>query len=112
MEQISLGWGTNPLIHMYACMDILTCFLFAGVPLYETSAKKNWHVTDAFEDLLRQMRARYPAVPRKKRRDKTRTGESSGRHESHGHVHHTSNKDAFGGGDGRESPKPDKCIIM
>jgi Ras-related protein Rap-1A len=92
---------------MYGYSDML---LFAGVPLYETSAKKNWHVTDAFEDLLRQMRARYPAVPRKKKRDKTRTGEPSGRHESHGHVHRAS--DAFGGADGRETEKPDKCIIM
>lgn len=91
MMNISLGWG---------------------VPIYETSAKKNWHVTDAFDDLLRQMRARYPAVPRKKKRDKPKSGgESSGRHDSHGHAHHTS-KDGGGGTDGRESPKPDKCVIV
>lgn len=30
------------------------------LPFYETSAKKNWHVAEVFEDLLRQMRTRYP----------------------------------------------------
>ncbi|EPS96726.1 hypothetical protein FOMPIDRAFT_1025304 [Fomitopsis schrenkii] len=30
------------------------------LPFYETSAKRNWHVTDVFEDLVRQMRKRYP----------------------------------------------------
>ncbi|KAK0469951.1 small GTPase superfamily [Desarmillaria tabescens] len=37
-------------------------------PFYETSAKRNWHVSDVFEDLLRQMRNRYPhSIPSKKR---------------------------------------------
>lgn len=39
-----------------------------GVPFYETSAKRNWHVTDVFEDLLREMRRYYPADPLKKRK--------------------------------------------
>lgn len=26
------------------------------LPFYETSAKRNWHIGDAFEDLVRQMR--------------------------------------------------------
>lgn len=30
-----------------------------GLPFYETSAKKNWHVSTVFEDLLHQMRKRY-----------------------------------------------------
>ncbi|CAG8740971.1 2222_t:CDS:1, partial [Acaulospora colombiana] len=30
------------------------------VPIYLVSVKKGWHVSDAFEDLLRQMRIRYP----------------------------------------------------
>jgi len=38
------------------------------LPFYETSAKRNWHVTDVFEDLLRQMRIRYPAEPVKKKK--------------------------------------------
>lgn len=40
-----------------------------NLPFYETSAKRNWHVSDVFEELLRQMRKRYPpepATPRKK----------------------------------------------
>jgi Ras-related protein Rap-1A len=38
------------------------------LPFYETSAKRNWYVTEVFEDLVRQMRARYPAdpIPKKK----------------------------------------------
>lgn len=37
-----------------------------GLPFFETSAKRNWHVTDVFEDLVRQMRTKYPAEsPRK-----------------------------------------------
>ncbi|KAI0059198.1 hypothetical protein BV25DRAFT_1809429 [Artomyces pyxidatus] len=39
-----------------------------GVPFYETSAKRNWNVKDVFEDLVRQMRARYPVEPNKKRK--------------------------------------------
>jgi len=34
-------------------------------PIYETSVKKDWHVKDVFEDLIRQMRLRYPLVPRR-----------------------------------------------
>ncbi|KAJ4495101.1 small GTPase superfamily [Lentinula edodes] len=30
------------------------------LPFYETSSKRNWHISDVFEDLVRQMRARYP----------------------------------------------------
>ncbi|EFI27889.1 rap 1A [Coprinopsis cinerea okayama7 len=30
------------------------------LPFFETSSKKNWHVNEVFEDLLRQMRTRYP----------------------------------------------------
>jgi GTPase SAR1 family protein len=39
-----------------------------ALPFYETSAKKNWHVTEVFEDLLRQMRDRYPPQIEKKKR--------------------------------------------
>lgn len=45
------------------------------VPIYETSAKKNWHVDDVFKDLLQQMVARYPVDTHKKRKKK------------HGHQH-------------------------
>lgn len=44
------------------------------LPFYETSAKRNWHVTEVFEDLLRQMRTRYPTdtqVKQKKRKSCT-----------------------------------------
>jgi len=39
-----------------------------GVPFRKTSAKRNWHVTEVFEDLLRQMRRHYPTDPLKKRK--------------------------------------------
>jgi Ras-related protein Rap-1A len=42
-----------------------------NLPFYETSSKRNWHVNDVFEDLLRQMRQRYPpeaASPRKQKK--------------------------------------------
>ncbi|KAI0049002.1 hypothetical protein FA95DRAFT_1490063 [Auriscalpium vulgare] len=39
-----------------------------GVPFYETSAKRDWNVHDVFEDLVRQMRLRYPTDPHKKRK--------------------------------------------
>lgn len=38
------------------------------LPFYETSAKKGWHVNDVFEDLLRQMRVRYPVSEERKKR--------------------------------------------
>ncbi|KAH8117724.1 small GTPase superfamily [Phellopilus nigrolimitatus] len=38
------------------------------LPFYETSAKKNWHVNDVFEDLVRQMRERYPADTKRRKR--------------------------------------------
>lgn len=42
-----------------------------GLPFYETSAKRNWHVRDVFEELVRQMRVHYPPEsPKKKRRGK------------------------------------------
>lgn len=44
-----------------------------NLPFYETSAKRNWHINDVFEDLLRQMRLRYPpdaAKKQKKKKDK------------------------------------------
>lgn len=40
------------------------------LPFYETSAKKNWHINDVFEDLTRQMRKRFPNEPKQKRRSK------------------------------------------
>jgi putative ribosome biogenesis GTPase RsgA len=43
------------------------------IPVYETSAKRNWDVREAFEDLVRQMRDYYPIEdPRKKKRRKCR----------------------------------------
>ncbi|CAG7852802.1 SubName: Full=Related to KREV-1 novel protein of ras superfamily KREV-1 {ECO:0000313/EMBL:CCA73829.1} [Serendipita indica DSM 11827] len=86
MMNISLGWG---------------------VPIYETSAKKNWHVKDAFEDLVRQMRIRYPNVPRTRRKGSGRSRTESAR--THGHPPAQSSVPY---GDGRESPKPDKCVAM
>jgi len=40
------------------------------IPVYETSAKRNWDVTEAFQGLVRQMLDYYPPDerPRKKRR--------------------------------------------
>ncbi|KAI0259871.1 small GTPase superfamily, partial [Gloeopeniophorella convolvens] len=39
------------------------------IPVYETSAKRNWGVKDAFADLVRQMRLHYPIEsPKKKKR--------------------------------------------
>ncbi|TBU25186.1 ras-domain-containing protein [Dichomitus squalens] len=39
------------------------------VPFYETSAKKGWHVNEAFDHLLASMRKRYPeGDPKSKRR--------------------------------------------
>ncbi|EIW84188.1 hypothetical protein CONPUDRAFT_100023 [Coniophora puteana RWD-64-598 SS2] len=37
-------------------------------PFYETSAKRNWHVTETFEDLVRQMLAKYPHDPKPKKK--------------------------------------------
>ena len=37
------------------------------LPFYETSAKRNWYVSEVFEDLVRQMRARYPSEPTTKK---------------------------------------------
>ena len=38
------------------------------LPFYETSAKRNWHATEVFEELLRQMRTCYPDPLRKKKK--------------------------------------------
>ncbi|KIM22222.1 hypothetical protein M408DRAFT_332999 [Serendipita vermifera MAFF 305830] len=88
MMQISLGWG---------------------VPIYETSAKKNWHVKDAFDDLLRQMRMRYPVQrSSKKKSHKPREQPRHAAGDSHGH----SAPAGAGQPSGRESPRPDKCVAM
>lgn len=44
------------------------------LPFYETSAKRNWHVGDVFEDLLKQMRARYPDEDKRKKKARGSSG--------------------------------------
>ncbi|KAJ7822686.1 small GTPase superfamily [Mycena olivaceomarginata] len=39
-----------------------------NIPFYETSAKHNLNVNDVFEDLLRQIRVRYPPDARRKQK--------------------------------------------
>ncbi|KAL0580002.1 Ras-related protein rsr1 [Marasmius crinis-equi] len=39
-----------------------------NLPFYETSAKRNWHVSEVFEDLLRQLRRTYPTPPTTKKK--------------------------------------------
>lgn len=34
-----------------------------NIPVYEASAKLNLHVNDVFEDLVRQLRLKYPPPP-------------------------------------------------
>ncbi|EEB95200.1 hypothetical protein MPER_05868 [Moniliophthora perniciosa FA553] len=41
-----------------------------GLPFYETSAKRDWQVTEVFQDLLRQMRKKYPKQATTKRPSK------------------------------------------
>ncbi|KAF7312210.1 hypothetical protein MIND_00233900 [Mycena indigotica] len=41
-----------------------------NLPFYETSAKRNWHINEVFEDLLRQMRVRYPPDKKPKKPQK------------------------------------------
>ncbi|GJE85669.1 Ras domain-containing protein [Phanerochaete sordida] len=41
-----------------------------GIPFYETSAKRNWNIQEVFQDLTKQMKARYPDAPPKRRRKK------------------------------------------
>ncbi|KIJ66792.1 hypothetical protein HYDPIDRAFT_149748 [Hydnomerulius pinastri MD-312] len=43
-----------------------------GVPFYETSAKRNWHVADVFQDLVKQMLVRYPNDPSTKKSTRLR----------------------------------------
>ncbi|PVF95911.1 ras-domain-containing protein [Serendipita vermifera] len=96
MMNISLGWG---------------------VPIYETSAKKNWHVTEAFEDLVRQMRIRYPVTQRSRRTGggNSRRHKESSKHTGSGHNQHSTTPAGINAGghqDGRESPTKDKCVAM
>lgn len=48
------------------------------IPVYETSAKRDWDVSHAFEDLVRQMRQYYPVEEHSKRK---------GRKGHHGRIH-------------------------
>jgi Fe2+ transport system protein B len=48
------------------------------IPVYETSAKRNWDVSQAFEDLVRQMRQYYPVEEPSRRK---------GRKSHHGRIH-------------------------
>ncbi|KAJ6612239.1 small GTPase superfamily [Mycena sp. CBHHK59/15] len=45
-----------------------------NLPFYETSAKRNWHINDVFEDLLKQMRLRYPPEAARKQKKKQQKG--------------------------------------
>ncbi|KAH8994815.1 small GTPase superfamily [Lactarius akahatsu] len=46
------------------------------IPVYETSAKRDWDVREAFEDLVRQMREYYPVEPPKKKKKRGLRGKS------------------------------------
>ncbi|KAJ7263740.1 small GTPase superfamily [Mycena rebaudengoi] len=37
-----------------------------NIPFYEVSAKRKWHADDVFEDLVRQLRQKYPPDPVRK----------------------------------------------
>ncbi|KAG6861246.1 hypothetical protein C0995_002368 [Termitomyces sp. Mi166 len=39
-----------------------------ALPFYETSAKKNWHIAEVFEDLVKQMRQKYPQEVQKQKK--------------------------------------------
>lgn len=41
-----------------------------GCPFYETSAKNNWNVNEAFDEIVKQMRTKIPAVIERKREKK------------------------------------------
>lgn len=43
------------------------------IPFYETSAKRDWHINDVFEDLVRQMIMHYPDEPPSKKPSRTRS---------------------------------------
>jgi len=50
------------------------------IPVYETSAKRDWDVNIAFEDLVRQMRQYYPVEERRnKKRRKVQRDRSRGK---------------------------------
>lgn len=44
------------------------------LPFYETSAKRNWHATEVFEELLRQMRTCYPGPDPHRKKKKRASG--------------------------------------
>ncbi|KAH9068243.1 small GTPase superfamily [Lactarius deliciosus] len=46
------------------------------IPVYETSAKRDWDVREAFEDLVRQMREYYPVESPKKKKKRGLRGKS------------------------------------
>ncbi|KAF9790352.1 P-loop containing nucleoside triphosphate hydrolase protein [Thelephora terrestris] len=66
-----------------------------GVPFYETSAKRNWNVRPSFEDLVRQMRTRFPYPTKIKSR--------------RGPFRRAKTNKTFTDSPG---PNPDKCLIM
>jgi len=50
------------------------------IPVYETSAKRDWDVNEAFQDLVRQMRQYYPVEERRnKKRRKGQRDRSRGK---------------------------------
>jgi GTPase SAR1 family protein len=66
-----VGFGSIPLVIVGTKSDLphereipretmMRLSTLWGVPFYETSAKKNWNVQEVFEDVIRQMRERYP----------------------------------------------------
>ena len=46
-----------------------------GLPFYETSAKKGWHVNEVFNHLLAGMRKRYPDGMPKGHRHRRKDGQ-------------------------------------
>ena len=65
LRSSGLGRPSTHLLSLYVLTDWPSFQFCIGMPIYEVSVRKGWHVRDALEDLVRQLRTRYPTVPRR-----------------------------------------------
>jgi 50S ribosomal subunit-associated GTPase HflX len=77
-------WSTQPIIVVANKLDLVQERQVSSqavrdlaakwnLPVYETSAKRNWQVANVFEELVRRIRVQYPmdeAVAKRRRRRK------------------------------------------
>lgn len=65
LNEIGLAWST-----WYFLFSRISVYIYIDVPVYDVYLKDRHRIDEIFHDILRQMRVRYPVVPRSSKKTK------------------------------------------